>query len=147
MQPVLFSLIVDDFGVKYVGKRHANHFLNALKGNHEVTVNDKGNLYAEINLNWDYVKRTCRLTMDDYIANLCAKFGHPTPKKPQHSPNRHTPIIYGEKVQYAAETPSRLPLNNAGKIRIQPLIGSIRYYSRAVDNKLLVALSELAQQQ
>ena len=41
-RPVLFSLIVDDFGVEYVGKRHTDHLLNALKKNYEVTVNDKG---------------------------------------------------------------------------------------------------------
>ena len=30
-RPVLFSLIVDDFGVEYVGKRHTDYLLNALK--------------------------------------------------------------------------------------------------------------------
>ena len=39
-QPVLFSLIVDYFGVEYVGKHHADHLLNALKENYEVTVNN-----------------------------------------------------------------------------------------------------------
>ena len=85
--------------------------------------------------------------MEDYIAELRAKFNHPDPKKPQHSPHRHTPIVYGAKVQYAKEVPPSPPLNDAGKLRIQQLIGSVRYYARAVDNKLLVALSELGQQQ
>ena len=84
--------------------------------------------------------------MDDYITNLCAKFNHPNPKKPQHFPHRHTPIIYGSKAQYAAETPSSPPLDSARKFCIQQLIKTIRYYSLAVDNKLLVSLSELAQQ-
>ena len=55
---VLFSLIVDEFGVEYAAKHHADHLLNVLKENYEVTVNDKGDLYARINLTWDYVKRT-----------------------------------------------------------------------------------------
>ena len=33
-RPVLFSLIVDDFGVEYVGKHHSDHLLNALKENY-----------------------------------------------------------------------------------------------------------------
>ena len=41
---------MDDFGVEYVGKRHADHLLNALRKDYEVTVNEKGNLYAGINL-------------------------------------------------------------------------------------------------
>ena len=85
--------------------------------------------------------------MEDYIAELRAKFNHPDPKKPQHSPHHHTPINYGAKVQYAKEVPASPPLDNAGTLRIQQPIGAVRYYSRAVDNKLLVALSELGQQQ
>ena len=30
-KPILFSLIVDDFGVKYVGKEHAMHLYKSLK--------------------------------------------------------------------------------------------------------------------
>ena len=138
---------MDNFGVEYVGKRHADHLLNALCDDYEVTVNEKGDLYAGIKLHWDYDKRTVRLSMDEYIAKLRAKFDHPDPKKPVHSPERHTPIIYGAKVQYATDAPESPPLNDAGKLRIQQLIGAIRYYARAVDNKLLVALSDLAQQQ
>ena len=143
-RPVLFSPIVDDFGVECVGKHHSDHLINALKENCEVTVNDKGDLYAGINLTWDYVKCTCRLTMENYITNLRGNFDHPNPKKPQHSPHRHTPTIYGAKVQYDAETPSSLLLESVRKLRIQHLIGTIRYYARAVDNKLLVDLSKIA---
>jgi hypothetical protein len=27
----------------------------------------EGDLYSSINLEWDYIKRTCRLSMEDYI--------------------------------------------------------------------------------
>ena len=83
-RPVLFSLIVDDFGVEYVGKRQSDHLINDLKENYEVTVIDKGNFYSGIKLTWDYAKRTCRLTIDDYITKLSAKFNHPNPKKHQN---------------------------------------------------------------
>ena len=109
---------MDDLGVEYVGKRHADHLLNALRDDYEVTVNEKGDLYAGINLTWHYTKRTCRLSKEDYIADLRAKFNHPDPKKPQHMPHRHTPIVYGAKVQYAKEVPRSPPLNDAGKLRI-----------------------------
>ena len=115
---VLLSLIVDDFGVEYVGKHHTDHLLNALKENYEVTVNEEGDLYAVINLTWEYVNHACRLTMDNFITNLRATFDHPNPKKPQHTPHRHTPIIYGENVQYTAETPTSPPLDSSGKICI-----------------------------
>ena len=85
--------------------------------------------------------------MDDLITNLRAKFDHPNPKKPQHSSHRHTSIIYGAKVQYAAENPTSPPLDSTKKLRIQQLVGAICYYARDIDNKLLVALIKLAQQQ
>ena len=65
--------------------------------------------------------------MYNYITNLRAKFDQPNPKKPQHPPRQHTPIIYGAKVQYAAEPPTSPPLDNAGKLRIQQLNGAIQY--------------------
>jgi hypothetical protein len=30
-QPITFSLVVDDFGIKYVGKNHADHLITCLK--------------------------------------------------------------------------------------------------------------------
>ena len=38
-------------------------------------------------------------------------------------------------------------LDKAGKLRIQQIIGAIRYYNQAVNKNLLVALSKFAQQQ
>ena len=36
-RPVRFTLVVDDFGVKYVGKEHAEHLKNTLEENYTVT--------------------------------------------------------------------------------------------------------------
>ena len=50
-RPILFSLIVDDFGIKYVGKEHAMHLYESLKRHYDrVTTDWKGELYAGINL-------------------------------------------------------------------------------------------------
>ena len=45
--------MVDNFGVKCVGKRHADYILNGLRDDYEVAVNEKGDLYAGIILKWD----------------------------------------------------------------------------------------------
>jgi hypothetical protein len=146
-RPIVFCLLVDDFGVEYVGERHALHLKSVLERHYEVTVNWKGDLYSGINLDWDYVARTCHLSMRDYVANLRVKFDHPFPSKPQHSPYKHAPIIYGAKVQYATGPDDSTPLDKDGVKRVQAIVGALLYYARAVDNKLLVALSELGQQQ
>jgi hypothetical protein len=35
--PIAFTLIVDDFGVKYVGKEHADHLIQSIKRDYELT--------------------------------------------------------------------------------------------------------------
>ena len=37
-RPISFTLIVDDFGIKFVGKEHAIHLLNILEQWYDVTV-------------------------------------------------------------------------------------------------------------
>ena len=40
-RPISFTLVVDDFGVKYVGKEHAEHLLNTLKQHYKIESNWK----------------------------------------------------------------------------------------------------------
>ena len=95
----MFTLIVDNFGVEYLGDQHAHHLRDVIKKHYELTENWKGNLYAGINLEWNYSKCTCRLTMEEYIATVLFKYNHPMPKKHQLSPSKAAPIIYGAKTQ------------------------------------------------
>ena len=41
-RPICFSLIVDDFGVKYVGKEHADHLISVLRKHYEVNTDWDG---------------------------------------------------------------------------------------------------------
>ena len=35
-QPIWFTLVVDDFGVKYIGRQHAEHLMSVLKQHYEM---------------------------------------------------------------------------------------------------------------
>ena len=37
-RPITFSLIVDDFGVKYIGKKYADHLIQVLQMNYEISI-------------------------------------------------------------------------------------------------------------
>jgi hypothetical protein len=82
--------------------------------------------------------------MPGYIKNLLIKFKHPRPHKPRLSPYKYLPISYGAKAQLTSEADASELLDKHRKCRIQEIIGSLLYYARAVDNKLLVALSAIA---
>ena len=88
MAPVLFSLVVDDFGIKYVGKQHVNHLLEALKEHYEVSKDWDGKLYCGITLDWDHKNRTVDLSMPGYIQAALHKYHHVPAKRPQHAPTR-----------------------------------------------------------
>ena len=63
-RPIDFTLVVDDFGVGYDGNEHALHLLQTLRLYYEaVSVDWTGKLYCGITLKWDYLKRTCELSI------------------------------------------------------------------------------------
>ena len=66
-RPIAFTLVVDDFGVKYMGKKYAEHLVNALKGKYKISEDWTGSLYFGIDLEWDYVARTLDFDMPIYI--------------------------------------------------------------------------------
>jgi hypothetical protein len=49
-RPIQFSLVLDDFGVKYVGKEHAQHLKNPLKEHYKLTFDWTGKLYIWYNI-------------------------------------------------------------------------------------------------
>ena len=143
----MFFLIVDDFGIEYVGDRHAHHLRDTLLEHYSITQDWIGSLYSGINIAWDYDKRTCCLTMVEYIVTILSKCHHGTPIKRVPTPYKHTKITYGTKVQYANTTPTSPPLDDAGIKRVQSIVGALLFYAQAIDNELLVALGEIGSQQ
>ena len=99
-----------------------------------------------MDLDWNYSKRTCRVSMQSYIAKVLARYHHPLTSKPQLSLHRQSPIFYGAKTQHPAEPDSSPPLEDAGSKFVQGIASALLWFSRAVDNKLLVALSEIGSQ-
>ena len=45
-KPVLFSLVVDDFGVKYIGKENADHLIQALQKLYTISIDWNGSLFC-----------------------------------------------------------------------------------------------------
>ena len=85
-RPVKFTLVVDDFGVKFEGLEHANHLKKTLERWYDITVDWNGSKYVGINLDWNYKDRTLDTSVPGYVQSKLNQFGHSAPKKPQHSP-------------------------------------------------------------
>jgi hypothetical protein len=81
-RPMSFSLVVDDFAVKYVGKQRADHLRNALLKMYEQTTDWSGTVYSGMTLKWDYKHRTCDMSMPGYVSNVLRKIQHDAPQAP-----------------------------------------------------------------
>jgi hypothetical protein len=107
-RPIQFTLIVDDFGVKYEGEEHAKHLKNTLKEHYKLTWDWTGTQYIGITLDWDYKKHQVHLSMPNYMKKALKQF-HRIAGKLQHSPYPSVPIQYDAKKQYATQE-SNAPL-------------------------------------
>lgn len=121
-RPVTFSLVVDDFGIKFVGKEHTKRLLEVLRQWYKVTTDFEGTKYVGITLKWDYKKRTLETSVPGYVKEALHQLQPPTPTKPVHAPAKAKPIQYGAKIQTSKEDTSK-PLNEEGINRIQSAVG------------------------
>jgi hypothetical protein len=93
--PILFSLVVDNFGVQYVGREHAKHLASIIAAKYKMTTDGTGNLYCDITLKWDYTNRTVELSMPGYAAKALQRFEITPPIRPQHAPSPFSEPVYG----------------------------------------------------
>ena len=142
-RPVLFCLVVDDFGAKIVGRLHGEHLINSLKKHYEVTIDWDATIFCGVHLDWDYTKRTCDLHMPNYVAKAAKRFQIP-PSLPEHSPHKWNMPKYGKHTQLTPIIDTH-PRPNPTQIKFaQEVIGTFLYYARAVDNTMLASIGAIA---
>ena len=56
-RPVQFTLVVDNFGVKYMGKEYAQHLKSTLEEKYIVTAEWAGTRYIGIRLDWNFSRQ------------------------------------------------------------------------------------------
>jgi hypothetical protein len=143
---ISFTLVVDNFAVKYVGKQHAEHLRNALLQTYELTTDWTATVYSGMTLKWYYDNRTCDISMPEYVSNILSKFQHDSPKHPQHTLSRYVTPVYGAKTQYATKDKTP-PLTAQQCLTIQKVTGSVLYYARSVDPTVLMPLNDIVTEQ
>jgi hypothetical protein len=145
---IVFSAVVDDFGISYGNTSDCNHLLDALRDLYPITTDISGSKYVGLNLDWDWEKRTCRISMHGYIKKALTYFNVTKNSRGTHSPLPVKPVVYGRKGPQMAPLPdSSKPLDAAGKTRVQKVVGKLLFYARAVDPTLFPALGYIASQQ
>ncbi len=108
---ICFTLVVDDFAIKYVKKEDADHLLTALQKDYTVSTDWEATKYIGLTIEWDYHNRKVHTHMPGYLAKALQRFKHPTPTKQQNSPHPHIAPQYGAKVQYTPDDDESPPLD------------------------------------
>ena len=85
--------------------------------------------------------------MPRYIKKKLIEYRHLFPERVQNCPYSPEPKKYGATAQEPLPTNTSPPLDAKGIRKIQKIVGSILYYTRAVYMTVLMALSSIAIEQ
>jgi hypothetical protein len=64
---ISFTLCVDDFGIKYVGREHAEHLTTILNKHYKCSQDWDGQRYLGMNIGWDYNDKKVHVSMLEYM--------------------------------------------------------------------------------
>jgi hypothetical protein len=68
---IMFTLVVDDFGIKSHGQSHLDHLLSTLR---QIYTMKTGDGYFAMSLDWDYSNRTVSKSMPEQFAKNLQRF-------------------------------------------------------------------------
>ena len=136
---ISFTLMVDDFGIKYKWKEDLDHLINIMRSKYTFKVDLEAKQYIGINLDWDYSKRELICSMKGYVKQAPKELEHIINNCYQNSPSKIVPPEYGAKVQCVKDkTTDKL---DEGHIKhIQHVVGKFLYYAQAIDTTMAHAI-------
>jgi hypothetical protein len=146
-----FTLITDDFGVRYGTKAAADKLLAVMSRKYPMTHDWSGNKYAGFNIRMDYTasNRRVELSMNGYIAAVLKRFKHlVSPTHNVYSPEFFQPIKYGSKDSQLTKPLDETPPLSAADINVlQQITGCMLYYVRGIDATMLLAVDHISREQ
>jgi hypothetical protein len=145
--PISFTLCIDDFGIKYVGREHIEHLSGILNEHYKYSQDWDGAHYLGMNINCNYINKNVHVSMLDCVPEALIQFQHAPPAKPQHQLYPHVKPMYGASKQYAETIATSPPLSKENKKYIQEVVSTFLYYARYVDSTMLTALGSITTQQ
>ena len=89
---------------------------------YKLDVDMKGEKYACILLDWDYVRGEVHLSITGYVAKALSWFMHTCSRKSDDQPYAHVVPTYGAKVQYAPDDNTPQQATKEDKIFVQQVI-------------------------
>ena len=141
--PIVFCLVVDDYGVKYTHVAQFHRLVDCLSLLYHVKASPVATSFLGFTISHDRQARTIALSMPSYIPNMLARF-RPEGVPPARSPSIYTPPSYGSSAPQLSPTDTSAPASPAQIEELPQAIGSLLYYARALDCTMLPAVTTLS---
>ncbi len=137
-----FTLVFDNVGIKYVNKKDAGHLVNVLKDCYKIEIDWTGRLNCVIILDWNNND-----IFIDISKKQLQKYEHIWEGPPQDNPYPAPTNKHGKAAQDSIPEDMTKKLSKDKKKRVQQVVGSILYYTKAINITLLLALSTIDAEQ
>ena len=142
-----FTLVVDDFLVKYRDSAAATHLIACLQELYTITTDfAETQKYIGITMQYDKVKKTIKLSMPGYVEKALKRFNC-THLRGVDSPMIYVPPTYGAHQQEIFPDKPSQPLSPDQLQELQEIVGVFLYYARAVDPLMLTAINKIGSRQ
>jgi len=139
---VAFTLVVDDFGVKYQDISGADDLIRCLQLYYTLTVKKDATKYLGLTIAVDKVAREVRMSAPGVIAKALQRFV-PTSTAVARSPAVYQPPRFGAAA-HTPDSPDNSPLLTADEHHnLQQLGGVLLYYCLAIDSTGLPAVTAI----
>ena len=143
---VSFTLVVDDFGIKYTGKDTLEDLIRVLQLKYTIKIDITGQKYVGLRLAWDYIANTVTLDMPTAIPDALARFLPNGPRKKTKTPGIYVPPNYMSPDMRATVDDSP-PASAADKAFIMEVVGVFLFYARMIDCTMLPITTFISKQQ
>ena len=147
LNSVAFTLVVDDFLIKYTDVKHSKHVIDSLSELYTMTT-QMGNVqkYIGITMLYHRANHFIHWCMPGYIEKALKRFGRLN-LKGVDSPCVYITPQYGKHLHDVLPDPPSELLSPEQHKELQEIVGVFLFYARAVDPTMLTPLSKIASKQ
>ena len=146
-RPILFVLVVDDFGVKYTNRSDFDFLVSCLSTLYHAKAHPIASKFLGFAVSHNRTARTFTVSYPGYASHLLARL-RPLGVPPCNSPSIYTPPVFGSRAPQSPTGPDLSPSATLTQAKeLQVAVGFLLYYGRCVDGRILPATCALASEQ
>jgi hypothetical protein len=147
-RPILFVLVVEDFGVKYTNRSDFDFLVSCLSTLYHAKADLIASKFLGFSVSHNRTARTFNVSYPGYASHLLARL-RPLGVSPCNSPSIYTPPVFGSRAPQFPTGPDLSPsaTHPEQAKELQVAVGFLLYYGRCVDFRILPATCALASEQ